>query len=674
MGALSALQSTARGIGKLPRMVGDSMYAKAYGSVGDYAQKPGFGIPGVPSPDDDRTDEEAAMQQASLPPTVDMEAQNPASVQPEPPVPQPGPKSFDFPEFKGPTGNSMTTAESRRPENGPSMLGKFVKGTLPNMISGAINAAATPNIAGGGPTDIFRAMQASQGAQTQKDLLAYNQRRQQTADDLAAKKEADQAESANIRAKAYSAAQDSKSDPKTVEQYYVQAITAETDPQKQAALRNELAAFKSNQAFLTNYQEIPEASLNDWIQAGVQPVLKDGKHYVLKSAVVADLNNQSKESIAGDKMTAQATAAGLKDPMAQQARYLAALPENKSLSPGELQAKAAAQVIDMQRSKLKTTEEKNAEAAGVDMAEWYKARIDNLVARTKKAQVAAAGGPLSPVGLENAAAEDPILDLKALRYMADGNYEVRGRGGPEMRAEVAKIDARSKQIAEKLHLSGAEIMALRTDRKAAIPALAKVFTYDAMIGAFENTLKNNIKTLREISDKVDRGDIVFVNKLQQAFQRGTGDPEILKLAAQLRGVSREWGKIMIGSTSAAGLPITEARDTDELMSAALSKGQLNGLIDGVILKDVDNRREANKQQLAETRAQINGLTNRLMPQQGAPAAPPAQPPPQNPTVVQQQINPNGAPPIKFMWNGEPYTVPAEKSQQFLKEHPGATTR
>ena len=62
-------------------------------------------------------------------------------------------------------------------------VSRFLQENLPRMLEAGIAGAATENVAGGGPTDILRAMQAGRGAVVQKDLLTHNMRRQQMLDE-----------------------------------------------------------------------------------------------------------------------------------------------------------------------------------------------------------------------------------------------------------------------------------------------------------------------------------------------------------------------------------------------------------------------------------------------------------------------------------------------------------
>lgn len=84
------------------------------------------------------------------------------------------------------------------------------KAGLGNVIRGAIDAGATPNIAGGGATDVFRAMQAAGDRRQERSLLDYNMGRQQEQDELRRRQVDAQAEADRARAEYWKEAREPK--------------------------------------------------------------------------------------------------------------------------------------------------------------------------------------------------------------------------------------------------------------------------------------------------------------------------------------------------------------------------------------------------------------------------------------------------------------------------------
>jgi hypothetical protein len=84
-----------------------------------------------------------------------------------------------------PYGNGLTLDDLMMlapPRQGGGGFKQRLMQALPGMIRGGIAAGATPNIAGGGGTDILRALQAANDANMQADLLSYNMGRQRRDD------------------------------------------------------------------------------------------------------------------------------------------------------------------------------------------------------------------------------------------------------------------------------------------------------------------------------------------------------------------------------------------------------------------------------------------------------------------------------------------------------------
>ncbi len=244
----------------------------------------------------------------------------------------------------------------------------------------------------------------------------------------------------------------------------------------------------------------------------------------------------------------------------------------------------------------------------------------DTVRESKELRALSGEGPqgAEAIAIRKKAAEDTSLDLEAWDYLATGNLRVRGLGRSSG-ARVAQIQMRAKQIREEMGLAPAEVIAMRADLKGNTAALAKITQTGAQIEQFEGTLQRNLDVASRLSAEYKRSNIPFVNRIVGAFKTGKGDSEALNLAAQLHGVSREWAKIMAGSTSAAGVPISEAAQADELMSAAMSKGQLDSLFKDVIQVDARNR-------TAAINATRSGLLDRIKGISSKPSETPASTP------------------------------------------------
>lgn len=273
---------------------------------------------------------------------------------------------------------------------------------------------------------------------------------------------------------------------------------------------------------------------------------------------------------------------------------------------------------------------------------------------------AAAGGSAGVSGglneqqdkaLRTEAAKNPTLDYDAWTYMIERRFNVRGMG-KEATAGAERIKARAGQIMSDLKLDPGELFGRGAQLKGNLGAYAKVSSFAAQIEAFEGTLLRNAKIAEKLSADYARGDLRLYNRVLSAFKTGKGDQEALNLAAQLHGLSREWGKIMAGSTSSVGVPISEANAADEFFAKGISNGQLKSLIDNVIIPDAHSRTAANEEQKAKLIDGIRGLTS----------GPSSNPPPQQGGTVGYQVGPDH------------YDIPAARVADFLKSHPTAVKK
>ena len=217
--------------------------------------------------------------------------------------------------------------------------------------------------------------------------------------------------------------------------------------------------------------------------------------------------------------------------------------------------------------------------------------------------------PLTDEQIRQKAADDPSLDFDAWTYMLEKKFNVRGIGkGATEGAE--QIKKRAGQIMKDFDLNPAELFSRGADLKASVPALTKVTTNAALIEGFEGTLQKNAEVAKKLSEAYSRGNFPLINNVVNAFKTGTGDSEALNLAGQLHVMSREWAKIMAGAVSSNGVPIREAEQTDALIAKGISDGQLNSLIDNVIIPDARNRTSANNEEKQKLRDSIAALTGK----------------------------------------------------------------
>ena len=189
---------------------------------------------------------------------------------------------------------------------------------------------------------------------------------------------------------------------------------------------------------------------------------------------------------------------------------------------------------------------------------------------------------------------DLTIDIGAWDYINTGHLPFTGFSGGAKETKNARelMLGRAGELLADAGLTPADLPAIRGKIKGDTSALAKVSTMGAMVKQFEGTLSRNMETAKKLSEAWDRHDLRFLNRIEAAYKTGVGDSEALNLAAQLHGIAREWGKIMSGSTSAAGVQVSEANATDEFFNKGISNGQLLSFMENVIVPDIRNRTAA----------------------------------------------------------------------------------
>jgi hypothetical protein len=203
---------------------------------------------------------------------------------------------------------------------------------------------------------------------------------------------------------------------------------------------------------------------------------------------------------------------------------------------------------------------------------------------------------------------DLTIDIGAWDYINTGHLPFTGfsGGGKGQKNARELMLGRAGELLADAGLTPADLPAIRGKIKGDTSALAKVSTMGAMVKQFEGTLDRNMQTAKKLSEAWDRHDLRFLNRIEGAYKTGVGDAEALNLAAQLHGVAREWGKIMSGSTSAAGVQVSEANSTDEFFAKGITNGQLQSFMENVIVPDIRNRTAAIDEEKAKLVQSIRG--------------------------------------------------------------------
>ena len=209
------------------------------------------------------------------------------------------------------------------------------------------------------------------------------------------------------------------------------------------------------------------------------------------------------------------------------------------------------------------------------------------------------------------------IDGLAWEWVTTGHIPYLGMGqNPDRERSIA----RGLEILKDAGLEVSDLAAIRANVKADTSALAKITSYGTQIGQFEGTLTRNAELAQRLSAGFPRFDARFANQVYQAFQgKAVGNAAAVNYAAQLHGLANEWGKLMAGSVGAAGVPMSEAAASDQILRA-LGNNTLDSLITNVIRPDAANRSNA----VLEQRQKLMQGLREAVTKPGITLGPPAQ--------------------------------------------------
>jgi hypothetical protein len=186
-------------------------------------------------------------------PTFDEAGQRTISEMAPPPVADlPPVSSLTVPSsaLSGPSNYDMPPAQGGFMEGPHPSFKQRLKAALPNIITSAIAAGATPSHYGGGALDIFQGLQAGQAAVKAKQDEAYNRQRQiaidaQNASENQMRQRVQQAQLEDYLAQAEDRRQQAAArTAQKTEQQLTDAWAKETDPVKKAAAWDALMQWK----------------------------------------------------------------------------------------------------------------------------------------------------------------------------------------------------------------------------------------------------------------------------------------------------------------------------------------------------------------------------------------------------------------------------------------------
>lgn len=145
---------------------------------------------------------------------------------------------------------------------------------------------------------------------------------------------------------------------------------------------------------------------------------------------------------------------------------------------------------------------------------------------------------------------------------------------------------------------------------AATKALATQQNQYAATQTSTETLKKSIDLVSKYDNKLDKTGVPIFNQYLQWLQgKVAGNTDITSLNAALTTTATEYAKIMSGaSASIAGVTVSSADDVKNLLNSAMSKGQIDGVLD-IMKQDSNFRLTSQKGTIDQINKDISELGN-----------------------------------------------------------------
>lgn len=257
---------------------------------------------------------------------------------------------------------------------------------------------------------------------------------------------------------------------------------------------------------------------------------------------------------------------------------------------------------------------------------------------------------------------DPATEALAYTWIWSGQLPPAGMGGKGISRQNQALQ-RGYEMLNQAGLELADLPNLREGIKANQKAFDKVVDQGSILGVLEGTISRNVDLARQLSDRYDRSDYPSINRLRDAWNKGTGGEEANDLAAQLHILASEWAKAMSGAFSNAQLQVGSQQDAENIISRYLSNNQLNELLNNVIIPDLNNRKASYETQKDTLRDTIHSFAT-LAPEtvRTTPATPTPSPTPAPGATTTPPAAPPGAPTPTA-------PGPSKSLQEFYRLHP-----
>lgn len=465
-------------------------------------------------------------------------------------------------------------------------FGQRLQTAIPSMISGALDAATTPNIAGGGAVDILRAMQGvRQGAQN-RDLMQYNQERQQRLDQQNADLHGAQ-----------------------MEQY--RANAAHNRALAAAPAKQPLTQERMAQSLYAEWEKLPPGPEKDAMEQRIRGIV----HSNVPTAQSVEIPPEFGEGV-----------------VVPDAQGKTRIPP--SWGPSLIQRDAASKKKSTQESQIEARKNAYLAIGNDDATATRRANEDFLAPKPTQPTVpglaaTATTDPTKTPGQNAAAALDRLDKSKAagrstgqinedLKPPDSASADILSQTGLSIPAfyaltgEITKVgrDSTTRQRAMK------EARIFATKNGVDVSTLPSQYkTYNTVLGAniarlnntkiMESELRGTVQNLQGVVNKKDLGILKVVNVVRILAGQEVNDSLAQQYAVHLSQLRNELSAYYAATQGRTGNNILEAdmRDSANVIKNGLSSGSLEGLA-AAVTNSTDKMRTVMQDSVDRARQQV----------------------------------------------------------------------
>lgn len=172
----------------------------------------------------------------------------------------------------------------------------------------------------------------------------------------------------------------------------------------------------------------------------------------------------------------------------------------------------------------------------------------------------------------------------AMDYLAGGSKALGRWYGASGPATQAAIQNEAAQVATSLGLKESDILSMRGRNHAVQGALDNLTKQNAVIARQSEAMENNMQVAEGYLTKLGNGNYPTMNAMLNAAKTQLGNADYVAFKTALNSVAQDYGKIMSGSTGAAGANEADLQQSRKLLDPNFNPAQMGAVFD-VLRKD-----------------------------------------------------------------------------------------